>query len=201
MDAAALVRRGMQVTAADASPTMVAATRVRLAAATAGLPSESVGWTPDVIRCRWLDLPRVVGVDRFDAVLCLGSSLAHARPAERPAVLAAFRSVLRPGGTFIMDTREWESLHPPMTLVDPTPVTRDGRRALRSYHWRQDGPDTVELTAELDLGDERRALRVRQHPFTRRQLRDDLATAGFGAIALDHVPQSDRYTATARRPG
>ena len=52
---------------------------------------------------RWEDL----GPDDFDAVLCVGSSIAHAR--DRRAALARMAGALRPGGLLIVTSRRWEA--------------------------------------------------------------------------------------------
>ena len=45
---------------------------------------------------------------RFDAVVCLGSSLCHVFEAhDRLRVLAKFRALLKPGGLLIVDQRNF----------------------------------------------------------------------------------------------
>ncbi|MDH3708123.1 MAG: methyltransferase domain-containing protein, partial [Acidimicrobiia bacterium] len=65
LDATWLARRGIGVTAADASAAMVAATRARL---------DDVGCAAEVVECTWLDLPGRLPVGSFDVVLCVGNS-------------------------------------------------------------------------------------------------------------------------------
>ena len=198
IDALWLAERGRRVTATDASSGMVAEARRRLAA------SDAPG--VDVRRCGWDDLGSEFPPDSFDAVLCVGSSIAHAPHLRR--VLSAFGSVLVSGGLLILDSRDWEATTSakPVVEVEPVIVEREGRRCRRSYRWAQPEPSgPVELRATLEfLGDdgsvsESMTWTLHQHAFTRQDLRAALERAGFGSIALDRIPGDDRYTATARR--
>jgi ubiquinone/menaquinone biosynthesis C-methylase UbiE len=198
IDATFLARRGLDVTAADASAAMVEQARRRLEAAGVGGVEARV--------CKWSHLDDMFGESPFDAVMCVGSSLAHTE--DLAEVLAAFHSVLVDGGLLIVDTRDWEATASPEPLVEVEPllVEREGRRCRRRYLWRQPEPSgPVELVASLEFlaADGRvldtRSWTVRQNAFTRQQLRSALESAGFRSIALDFVPGDDRYTATARR--
>ena len=85
--AAGLTARGFAVAASDASPEMVARTRAR------GVQAHV---------CRWEDLSG----GPYDAVLCVGNSLAHAR--DRRAALAGMAGVLAPDGLLVVTSRNWE---------------------------------------------------------------------------------------------
>lgn len=198
VDALWLAERGRRVTATDASPAMVDQARRRFAAhGVAGV---------DVRLCEWEDLGSEFAPYSFDAVLCIGSSIAHA--AHLPSVLSAFRTVLVDDGLLILDTRDWEATASaePVVEVEPVIVEREGRRCRRSYEWTQPEPTgPAELRVTLEFLDSDGTVResttwtVQQHAFTRRELRSALERAGFGSIALDRIPGDDRYTATARR--
>ena len=101
-DAIALARKGLAVTASDGSQDMVAETRRR---------SEQYGIAMTVAWSQWQDLPhRVPGP--FELVLCLGNSFVHTETrANRMAALEGMRKVLLPGGTLIIDSRNWELLY------------------------------------------------------------------------------------------
>ncbi|MGI9595468.1 MAG: class I SAM-dependent methyltransferase, partial [Acidimicrobiales bacterium] len=186
VDAAALAHRGFEVTAADASPAMVAQARRRL---------DRVG-SEDPIRVvtsAWTELPTHLGNAVYDLVLCVGNSIAHADGS--PAMIAAFkafRSLLVPGGRLVLDTIDWERAHGEGSRIEiePRVVERRGSRCVRTYAWhvapRFGDPWELEI-APILLRDDRATLRSHRvvlHPFTRRQLRDRLAVAGFEAIAL-----------------
>lgn len=200
IDSLALTRRGFTVTASDVSEEMLAEAERRSA-------HLDVAARPRLIHSPWLDLGVHLGRGRFDAVFCIGSSIAHAAgPDEMTEAFGVFRSLLAPSGVLILDTRDWEAVAargPAGALeVERQIVHRHGRRCIRTFRWGE--PDTqgiIELEASLIFLDgdavSYRSHRVRQRPFTRRELRDNLRRAGFESVALDHIPGDDRYTATA----
>ncbi len=62
------------------------------------------------VHCDWRDLPSAVS-DRFDAIVCLGSSFPHLfEEAARRAALAAFFNMLKPGGLLIVDHRNFDAI-------------------------------------------------------------------------------------------
>jgi SAM-dependent methyltransferase len=201
VDAAALQRRGFDVAASDVSEEMAAGTRQRLRALGADRAS--------VITSAWVDLPASFERGSFDAIFCIGNSIAHA--ANAPAMVAAFeafRSILAPGGMLVLDTHDWELVHRAGSRVEIEPgiVERDGARCVRTYSWhipeRFDDPHVLDI-APIFLDGDRARLRsypVRMWPFTRSELKRRLNAAGFGSIALDVIPGDDRYTAIAFRP-
>jgi SAM-dependent methyltransferase len=199
VDITALLRRGFDVSASDASEEMVAATRQRLR--DAGPDGASV------VTSAWADLPTSFEPGTFDAVFCIGNSIAHAHNA--PAAIAAFeafRSILAPGGMLVLDTHDWELVHRAGSRVEIEPgiVERDGTRCVRTYSWHVPeafgDPHVLEI-APIFLDGDRATLRsypVRMWPFTRAELKRRLAAAGFVSIALDAIPGDERYTAIAR---
>lgn len=199
VDAAVLVRRGLRVTIADASASMLCQAADRLAAE---------GIQVDAVHSRWDELPTRVPAGAFDAILCSGNSIGHVRDeAEMITVFESFASVLAPGGMVVLDTHDWEYVCSAgnRVLVEPRVLARNGRRCLRTYVWHvpTPRPQTVELELCFVFLDgesaSSRTHMIEMHPFTRRQLRDRLQRAGFRNVALDAIPGHDRYTATARR--
>ena len=201
LDAVALARRGMEVTASDASEAMVEATRAGLAAA---------GLDATVVHARWTELPGLLGEDRFDAVLCTGNSLAHADAAGVRGALEAFCRVLRPGGLLVVDTHRWESLLVPgdRTVVEPGCRHRAGATASVRYHWRVDdpgdGPPRCRLTVEMEIAEAGGVRTTRHdldfHPFSVGQLLGWVRER-FEVVTCDAHPAEDRYSVVARRPG
>lgn len=198
VDAIWLDRRGFRVTAVDASAPMVRQAQQRIAAAGARQVS--------LRAVDWLGLEDTLPSCSFDAVLCIGSSIAHAD--DLAAVLQVFHGLLADDGLLIVDTRDWETTASPdaVTEVEPVIVERHGRRCRRTYEWRQPAvPGPVELRATLeflaadDSVETSQTWTVRQHAFSRRQLRSALELAGFHSITMDRIPGDDRYTVTARR--
>lgn len=202
VDAAALARRGFDVTASDASAEMSAIARRRLSGGDAA--------DVRVVTSDWANLPEHVEPADFDALFCIGNSVAHAKDADTMiAAFAAFRVLLAPGGLLVIDSQDWELLHGAGShvMVEPNIVERDGVRCVRTYSWHI--PETFEEPWTLDiapifLDGDRVRLRtypVTMWPFTRSELKRRLVAAGFGKVALDAIPGDDRYTAVAYRPG
>src|SRR5689334_20939257 len=92
--AVGLALAGFAVAASDASPAMVRRTRELAAARGVDVPARV---------CRWEELS---WAGEFDAVLCVGNSLTHAR--DRRVALAGMAAALRPGGLLVVTSRNWE---------------------------------------------------------------------------------------------
>jgi SAM-dependent methyltransferase len=121
--AVALAGLGFEVHGVDGSPAMLA--RARQRAADAGVHVE-------LRAAAWADLPRA-HASRFDAVFCTGNSLAHAGGStELRQALRGMGSVLRPGGTLIVDGRDGERLREEglRVSVGERPMGRAGRSCL-----------------------------------------------------------------------
>jgi SAM-dependent methyltransferase len=202
LDAIALRRRGFRVTAVDASPAMLREARRRLRAA---------GCDVDAEVCTWAEISGRFAPGSFDAVLCTGNSIAHARSREEmEAALRSFARVLVPGGVVIIDTHHWEEMEHlgNHVVVDPVVVERDGARCGRTYTWRRvevetRGPWRLDLGLEISSGPERRErhLEVELSPFSTGELRERLRASGFTHVSIDATTDTDRYTAVARRAG
>ena len=186
--AAGLAARGFAVEASDASPEMVARTRAL------GVPARV---------CRWEDLSG----GPYDAVLCVGNSLAHAQ--DRRAALAGMARVLAPGGLLVVTSRNWERERAagPRLDVGDRLVERDGRRALVIRAWTL--PEAWEAEHAMDLavalvGDGGAVSTARERltfwPFTPATLEADLRAAGLRQESSTFAPDAERYAVTARRP-
>jgi SAM-dependent methyltransferase len=134
--------------------------------------------------CRWEDLPPTAG---FDMVFCVGNSLPHAR--DRDAALRGMAGALRPGGTLVLTSRNWEREQPSESYE----VERDGRHARVGYAWF--GND-VEITVEV--GDQTIAERLEFFPFSYDELLRDLRAVGLEPGESTFAPGVDRYLVTAR---
>jgi SAM-dependent methyltransferase len=199
VDAAALLRRGFDVTASDASEEMAGAARQRLRAAGAD--------GTRVVTSAWADLPTSFEPGSFDAIFCIGNSIAHAPDASAAiAAFEAFRSLLAPGGTLVLDTHDWELVHQAGSRVEIEPgiVERDGTRCVRTYSWHVPeafgDPHVLEIAPIFLDGDSAtlRSYPVKMWPFTRTELKRRLTAAGFESIAVDTIPGDERYTAIGR---
>jgi SAM-dependent methyltransferase len=192
VDAAVLARRGFTVWAADGSAAMVEGAAARFARERLAIP---------LLHCRWADLPAATG-ERFDVVLCIGNSLAHA--AGRDAMVAALtglRRMARPGGHVVVDSRNWVKLHAERRIVEVADrvVTRGGRRCVVLYAWevpeRFGDEHIAHLVFVFDNGGQ---INPHEHritfcPFTISDLRARLDLAGLREVDTDFGDSRDRY--------
>jgi SAM-dependent methyltransferase len=200
--AVGLALAGFEVTASDLSEAMLA--RARDLAAERGVALEPV-------RCAWEDLGDQGWEGRFDAVLCVGNSLAHAPgEASRRAALRAMAGVLAPGGRLVVTARNWELLRASGTHVriDERVRVRRTRRAVVIQAWTVpdawDAPHLQDVrVAELGADDAVTVSgeRLTVWPFRHQELAADLAAAGLVAATSTYDPAVGRYLMTARKPG
>jgi 2-polyprenyl-3-methyl-5-hydroxy-6-metoxy-1,4-benzoquinol methylase len=190
--AVGLALRGFETHASDASPQMVKRTRALAARHEVQIDAHVRAWE---------DLPPAPG---FDAVFCVGNSLAHA--ADRPAALAAMARVLRPGGVLVLSSRNWERERAAGSRLEVGDqlVERDGRRALITRAWTIT-PDEIALDVAVSIIEadgmvNTVAERLTVWPFTADELTDDLRRAGLEPQQSTYTPESERYLVTASRP-
>jgi SAM-dependent methyltransferase len=198
--AVGLAQQGFDVVATDASEGMIERTRALAARHGAELTARV---------CRWEDLERQ-GFAPFDAVLCVGNSLAHApgRDARR-AALRAMAGVMRPGALLALTARNFEQLRAERTglRVFDRIVVRDGRRGVVIYSWwlgeEWDDPHAFDVAVAL-VGDDGEVTTLGERlpfwPFRRETLDEDLRAAGLAPEASTYEADVDRYLVMARRP-
>jgi hypothetical protein len=156
---------------------------------------------------RWEELGPELWPEPFDAVFCVGNSLAHAagRAARREA-LARMASVLRPGGMLFVTSRNWERERAAGSRleVDDRLVVRGGRRAFVARAWTiaegWDEPHAMEVAVALLGADGRlttHAERLVFWPFSQAMLLEDLRAAGLAATGSAEADRADRYLVTA----
>jgi len=180
--AVGLAQLGFEVSASDASPAMVE--RTRALAAEHGVRIEAAVRT-------WEELAG----GPYDAVLCVGNSLTHARGgAGRRAALAGMRRVLRDAGLLAITSRNWER---PQEAGEEV-VERGGRSARVRRAWHDGEPPVLEVTVTFDDDGATHAERLEYWPFTHAELRDDLLAAGFEPAASTYTPAVERYLVTSR---
>ena len=199
--AVGLALRGFAVTATDASGQMIE--RTRALAARRGVAVETD-------TCAWADLATRPWAGRFDAVLCVGNSLAHAEGrAARRAALAGMAGVLRPDGLLVVTSRNWERVRAARSRLDVAEelVEREGRAGLVVRSWAV--PDDPAARHELEaavvlLGPGSAVTTVSERmpfwPFTHGELLEDVAAAALELESSTYAPDVERYLVTARRP-
>jgi hypothetical protein len=159
--------------------------------------------------CRWDQLPDQGWQDRFDAVLCVGNSLAHAvGRSGRRAALDGMAFVLATGGVLALTSRNWEQIRSAGSRLDVWDrlVERAGRKAVVVYSWQvppswdaehhlqisvaalQDG-DQLQVTTEL----------LPIWPFHHEELLADVAAAGLSLAGSTYDATQPQYLVTAQR--
>jgi 2-polyprenyl-3-methyl-5-hydroxy-6-metoxy-1,4-benzoquinol methylase len=189
--AVGLALRGFETHASDASPQMVARTRELAARHGVRVQARTQAWEA------------LAPEPEFDAVFCVGNSLAHA--ADRPAALSAMAHVLRPGGVLVLTSRNWERERAAGSRleVDDRLVERGGRRALVTRAWTIDEAEiALDVAVSIIHPDDTVttvAERLRIWPFSADELDHDLRRAGLEPQQSTYTPESDRYLVTASR--
>lgn len=175
--ATGLALRGLQAHASDLSPDMVRRTRATAARHGVELPARV---------CAWEDLaPEPV----YDAVFCVGNSLAHAR--DRVAALRAMTATLKPGGLLLVTSRNWDREQDD----PPYDVERHGRRARVTYAW---SATAVEITVTLDDGSVVQES-LTPWPFGHGDLREELQETGLVVEQDTWTIEASRYLVAARK--
>jgi SAM-dependent methyltransferase len=197
--AVGLAAAGFTVVATDASHEMIARTRELATEHHVGLAALAYTWD---------ELP-AAGLGQFDAVLCVGNSLAHA-PGQpgRQAALAAIASVLHDEGLVVVTSRNWEKVRAAGSRIEVADrlTERHGRSGLLVHAWTI--PDRWEEPHHLDVAvallDDPPDITTTQErltlwPFTPHTLEHDLRTAGLVQTSTTYAPAADRYLVAATR--
>lgn len=198
--AVGLALQGFDVVATDASPAMI--DRTRILASSRGVPVRAE-------QCRWDELTSRDWGAPFDAVFCVGNSLAHAEGVvERRGALTAIGALLRPDGVVVVTSRNWEQVRAGgsgLRLADRL-VVRDGASAVVAYAW--DLPEEWSAPHHVDIGVGiigadgaivSTVERLAFWPFRHEELEADLTAAGLHLTTTTYTRDVDRYMVTARR--
>lgn len=198
--AVGLALRGFDVTASDASPAM---------AERAGALAQRRGLALPVVVCRWDELPTRHRLGTFDAVLCVGNSLAHAGPRqERRTALRGMAAVLRPGGLLVVTSRNWERVRARGSRLEIADrlVERHGRRGLVLRGWTigagWDDPHHQDVAVAFAADDgavTTHTERLTFWPFRHESLAEDLRDVGLIRRASTYAEEAERYLVSARR--
>jgi len=200
--AVGLALRGFDAVAADLSPAMVARTRALAAERNVDLPA---------VTCDWAALGRQGWQEPFDAVFCVGNSIAHVGPAgPRRAALSAMAGVLRAGGVLALTSRNWDLVRaqgPGLRVADSL-TRRAGRRGLALYSWDlsgpAEGPSYVDVAVALFADGDGDGVTTHQErleywPFGHDELAADLHATGLALEDSTYTDDAERYLVVARR--
>jgi SAM-dependent methyltransferase len=196
-DAMALAQRGFNVTASDASASMVAEARRRCL---------QFGVEIDITQSSWQDLPqRVPGA--FELILCLGNSMVHTETKSRMiASLEGLKRVLSPDGVLVIDSRNWEHLYEsrPRIITGRRVIERRGIRASSLYIWTIPDDFNTPCRAEIVLlfEDASSAITHRRYvldftPFRRADLAAAIRAAGLTVVGDSYQPGNPFYAIAA----
>lgn len=163
--AAHFSRSGYRVDATDGSAEMVERARTNLAAAGLGVRVEQVSW----------EELHPLSADRYDVVICLGSSIPHADADHRRALLERIHGLLSVGGVLLVDHRNFDY------IVDHQQLPPGRSVYAGDVEVSLVASDQADTTFGYRYADGFfRTLTVESLRFER--LRDELRRAGFGRI-------------------
>ena len=88
----------------------------------------------------WSELPAIYK-EQFDIVFCTGNSIVHSPDAAaRQANIEAMAQALRPGGTLVIETRNWEKIiseNKRFTVTEK--LAYEGKEYIPLYYWQLSG--------------------------------------------------------------
>ena len=200
--AVGLALRGFHAVASDLSPAMVRHTRALAAERGVDLPA---------VTCDWAALGRQGWREPFDAVFCVGNSIAHVGPAgPRRAALSAMAGVLGPGGVLALTSRNWDLVRAqgPGLRVTDSLTRRGGRTGLTLYSWDLSDsaarPNHVDVAVALFAAGDGDGVTTHQErleywPFGHDELIADLHATGLALEDSTYTDDAERYLVVARR--
>lgn len=196
----ALARRGYAMTGADASEVMVrdAMERAREAAVSVNFAIS-----------KWTDLAHNLPGQQFDLILCSGNSIGLCHDEEEMIhSLQGMRSVLKEGGTLLLDSQNWEKMRAErQRFMLLGSRDRGGRHCIPLYAWtfpkEWSEPHVVDIVFIFEMSGRvyYRTYPVTYYPFHVEDLQNRLQQAGFVDIQTDYKENKDIYQVTAKREG
>ncbi len=150
----------------------------------------------------------------FDCVMCTGNSLAHSKNEELANVVKQMDSLLRPGGTLYLDSRNWDNiLRRKRRFYLFNPVIRDKGRVnyVQVWDYNKNGSITFNYLVFEEI--ESKIVSKRQfyeiyYPFTFESLKTILESLNYqnikvcklGDVGITDMEKIDWYTVTAEKP-
>jgi SAM-dependent methyltransferase len=198
VDTVALIEAGLEVDCNEADPHFRA--RAIAKAAERGITLEPTGYL-------WPDLAQGYDTDSYDAIVCLGHSIGCVLGSnDRIASLGSFHQLLRPGGSLIVDERNFRKIEDGIVVGKPFRpsgkyvYTGSGKIELTFI-----GHDTDTRTLGIEYRHTETGTKAyyQVHSFGQDELPHEMQAAGFseGAIAtysdyqpaIPPNPQADYY--------
>lgn len=127
----ALAKKGYNVTACDISEKMIELTNKYAKKHGVAYPTMAIGWH---------DLPNHFD-QSFDLIFCWGNSISHSLSEEEMIkTFKSFYSVIKPGGSLVVETRNWDQLINNKTRFETLKLrTYQGKMYIPFYIWNLEG--------------------------------------------------------------
>lgn len=182
----ALSKKGYNITACDISEEMIALTKKYANEHGETYPTMAIGWH---------ELPDHFD-QSFDLVFCWGNSISHSlNEEEMIKTFRSFYSVIKPGGSLVVETRNWDQLIKNKTRFETLKLrSYNGKKYIPFYIWNLEGfdvPANVEIVfTELKKNNETKLFDFKLDftPFKHEDLINRLTKVGF-TIHDDHFSE------------
>ncbi|HKL41080.1 MAG TPA: class I SAM-dependent methyltransferase [Clostridia bacterium] len=193
----ALAKKGYNITACDISEEMIELTRKYAKKHGVDYPTIAIGWH---------DLPEYFD-EKFDLIFCWGNSISHSlNEEEMIQTLKAFYSVIKPGGTLVVETRNWDQLIRNKTRFETLKLRiYNGKMYIPFYIWNLNGfnnPANVEIIfTELKDNNETKCcdFKLDFTPFEHKDLVNRLEKVGFSIYDDNFQDAKDHYYIVAKK--
>lgn len=193
----ALSKKGYDITACDISEEMIELTKKYAKKHGVNYPTMAIGWH---------DLPTNFD-EIFDLVFCWGNSISHSSNEEEMIkTFDAFYKVIKPGGSLVVETRNWDQLIKNKTRFETLKLrTYHGKMYIPFYIWNLEGFNkgaSVEIVfTELKDNNETRCFDFKLDftPFKHEDLIKRLRKAGFTIDSDYFKEEKDNYYIVAKK--
>ncbi|MDP4094058.1 MAG: class I SAM-dependent methyltransferase [Bacillota bacterium] len=192
IQAAALKRNGIDVTATDISEEMINLTEKYAQSNNLSFPTK---------RLSWEQLPDNFD-DEFDVVFCYGNSISHSINKEDMFKnIRSLYKVAKNGGKLVIDTRNWDKvINDNVRFVTSDVKEYLDKKYIFTYIWNLNGfdvPSSVEiLFVEILNGKETKCIpsRLDFTPFKHDEFVNRLKACGLKILSDNYQPDNDYYS-------
>lgn len=183
-----LAKQGFEVYASDISEGMVEAAKVK---------AVKEGVDIRFFQASWEELPKKTTAI-FELLVCPGNSLSHLKNLEMlDDAFMAFKKILKPGGSFFFDIRNWEKTYSDNTLEDQEFQVK-GKDGFYDVWYRYDMPEWNQIgQMHVDISpagkEDFHRYSFDFFPVAYQQFHDAAIKAGFEDIVRGFFPGEDYY--------